>query len=312
MTADFAAEIEREVGRVIDGKPEQIRTVLTVLLAGGHVLLEDVPGVGKTQLARAFAVAIGGSVHRIQFTPDLLPSDITGVSVYDRDTRAFVFHPGPVFSNIVIGDEINRASPKTQSALLECMEESQVTIDGQTHRLPTPFMVIATQNPYDMDGTFALPEAQRDRFMARLELGYPDEASELQMVRSRKRDAPIDSAQPVTDLQQFAQHMQRAREVYQHEAVEQYAVRVVRATRNLANVRLGASPRSTLQLMRAAKARAYIDGRDWVSPDDVRTLAPLVLSHRLVMRDTDAGYEEATVAVERALEMVAPPAVRRA
>ena len=312
MTADFAAAIEREVARVIDGKTEQIRTVLTVLLAGGHVLLEDVPGVGKTQLARAFSVAIGGSVHRIQFTPDLLPSDITGVSVYDRDTRGFVFHPGPVFSNIVIGDEINRASPKTQSALLECMEESQVTIDGETHRLPLPFMVIATQNPYDMDGTFALPEAQRDRFMARLELGYPDEAAELQMVSSRKLDAPIDSLQAVTDLQEFAHHMQRAREVYQHDAVEQYAVRIVRATRNLSNVRLGASPRSTLQLMRATKARAYIDGRDWVSPDDVRALAPLVLSHRLVMRDTDAGYEEANAAVERALDMVAPPVVRRA
>lgn len=312
MTADFAAAIEREVGKVIDGKPEQIRTVLTVLLAGGHVLLEDVPGVGKTQLARAFAVAIGGTVHRIQFTPDLLPSDITGVSVYDRDAKQFVFHEGPVFSNIVIGDEINRASPKTQSALLECMEESQVTIDGQTHTLPKPFMVIATQNPYDMDGTFALPEAQRDRFMARLEIGYPDESAELHMVQSRKRDAPIDSLRSVTDLQQFSAHMTRAREIYQHEAVEQYAVRVVRATRNLANVRLGASPRSTLQLMRAAKARAYIDGRDWVSPDDVRVLAPLVLSHRLVMRDTDAGYDEASAAVEHAVAQVPPPAVRRA
>ena len=312
MTAPFAEAIEREVAKVIDGKPEQIRTVLTVLLAGGHVLLEDVPGVGKTQLARAFAVAIGGTVHRIQFTPDLLPSDITGVSVYDRETKHFVFHEGPVFSNIVIGDEINRASPKTQSALLECMEEAQVTIDGQTHTLPKPFMVIATQNPFDMDGTFALPEAQRDRFMARLEIGYPDAAAELQMVQSRKRDAPIDSLRAVTDLNRFAEEMRRAREVYQHEAVERYAVLVVRATRDLHNVRLGASPRSTLQLMRAAKARAHIDGRDWVSPDDVRVLAPLVLSHRLVMRDAEVGYEEASRAVEQAVASVPPPAVRPA
>ena len=311
MTAPFAEAIEAEVANVIDGKPEQIRTVLTVLLAGGHVLLEDVPGVGKTQLARAFAVAIGGTVHRIQFTPDLLPSDITGVSVYDQETKHFVFHAGPVFSNIVIGDEINRASPKTQSALLECMEESQVTIDGETHALPKPFMVIATQNPFDMDGTFALPEAQRDRFMARLEIGYPDAAGELAMVQSRKTDAPIDKVRAVTDLQQFAQHMARARAVYQHEAVEKYAVLVVRATRELQNVRLGASPRSTLQLMRAAKARAYIDGRDWVSPDDVRVLAPLVLSHRLVMRDADSSYEEAAHAVEQAVASVPPPAVRQ-
>lgn len=311
MTAPFAEAIEAEVSRVIDGKPEQIRTVLTVLLAGGHVLLEDVPGVGKTQLARAFAVAIGGSVHRIQFTPDLLPSDITGVSVYDQETKHFVFHAGPVFSNIVIGDEINRASPKTQSALLECMEESQVTIDGQTHVLPKPFMVIATQNPFDMDGTFALPEAQRDRFMARLEIGYPDPGAELAMVQSRKTDAPIDSLSAVTDLPTFAQHMQQAREVFQHEAVEKYAVLIVRATRELQNVRLGASPRATLQLMRAAKARAYIDGRDWVSPDDVRALAPLVLSHRLVMRDADASYEVAAQAVEQAVASVPPPAVRQ-
>ena len=312
MSGEFAARIEREVAQVIDGKPEQIRTVLTVLLAGGHVLLEDVPGVGKTQLARAFATAIGGSVHRIQFTPDLLPTDITGVTIFDSEHRRFVFHAGPVFSNIVIGDEINRASPKTQSALLECMEEGQVTIDGETHTLPKPFMVIATQNPYDMDGTFVLPEAQRDRFMARLELGYPDEAAEIAMVRNRQRSAPIDSVSPVTDLAEFAQHMQAAAAVHADERVERFAVNIVRATRELPEVRLGASPRSTLQLVRAAKAAAYIDGRDWLSPEDVRELAPLILSHRLVMRDSGAGYGDATEAVHIALAAAMAPRIERA
>lgn len=308
MTAEFAAAIEREVGRVIDGKTEQIRTVLTVLLAGGHVLLEDVPGVGKTQLARAFAIAIGGSVHRIQFTPDLLPSDITGVTIYNSDDRSFKFHPGPVFSNIVIGDEINRASPKTQSALLECMEEGQVTIDGKTYALPKPFMVIATQNPFDMDGTFVLPEAQRDRFMARLEIGYPDEAAELEMVRARQTNAPIDEIRNVTDLAEFARHMEASRRVHVDERVEKYAVGIVRATRELPEVRLGASPRSTLQLIRAAKASAYLQGRDWMSPEDLRELAPQILSHRLVMRDGGANYDDAAEAVHVALAKApAPP-----
>ena len=312
MTAGFAAAIEEAVGRVIDGKRAQIRTVLTVLLAGGHVLLEDVPGVGKTQLARAFATAIGGTVHRIQFTPDLLPTDITGVTVFDSVDRRFVFHAGPVFSNIVIGDEINRASPKTQSALLECMEEGQVTIDGETHALPQPFMVIATQNPYDMDGTFVLPEAQRDRFMARLEIGYPDADAELAMVRSRQHSSPIDAVRPVTDLASFAEHMGAARSVHADVRVEQYAVGIVRATRELPEVRLGASPRATLQLVRAAKAAAYIDGRDWLSPEDVRELAPLVLSHRLVMRDSGAGYDDAADAVRVALARAPLPPIARA
>lgn len=307
---EMAERIERAVGTVIDGKPEQIRTVLTVLLAEGHILLEDVPGVGKTQLARAFAAAIGGSVHRIQFTPDLLPSDITGVSIYDQSQRGFEFKHGPVFSNIVIADEINRASPKTQSALLECMEEGQVTVDGITHDLPTPFMVIATQNPIDMDGTYALPEAQRDRFMARLRLGYPDEEAELTMVRARQDHAPLADVETVIDADAFRAEIDAAHAVRVHDLIDRYAVAIVRATREHDDVRLGASPRSTLQLVRAAKASAHILGRDWLSPDDVKMLARDVLPHRLLLHDQTAGIERAREIVDLVLEVVPAPRTR--
>lgn len=303
-------QLVENVATVVLGKERVIELAFTTMLAGGHLLLEDAPGTGKTQLAKSMAATLKGTNNRIQFTPDLLPSDITGVNIYDRAESRFVFHPGPVFSNIVIGDEINRASPKTQSALLECMEEGQVTIDGTTHPLPRPFMVIATQNPFDMDGTFVLPDAQRDRFMARLEIGYPDADSELAMVRSRKVAAPIDSVQSVVSLSDFALQMRMAREVFEHEEVERYAVSLVRATRDLPSVRLGASPRSTLQLMRAAKARAHIEGRTWVSPDDIRVLAPAILSHRLVLRDLGASFDDAAVAVHQAIAETRPPVVR--
>ena len=270
------------IGRVVDGKPEAGETALVVLLSEGHLLIEDVPGVGKTVLAKALARSIDSSVRRIQFTPDLLPSDITGVSAYNQQAGEFEFKPGAVFATIVIGDEINRASPKTQSALLEAMEERQVTVDGTTWALGSPFMVVATQNPYEMEGTYALPEAQRDRFMARISIGYPDVSAELAMVRGRDADNPFDSLQPVVGVDDIQAMIAASRAVYVSEVVEQYVVDIVRATRETTELRLGASPRATLQLVRAAKARAAVRGRDFVLPDDVDALVPVVLPHRLV------------------------------
>ncbi|KAK1178533.1 AAA family ATPase [Streptomyces sp. NPDC059679] len=277
-----AERIRRSVEGVIEGKPEVVRLSLTVLLAEGHLLLEDVPGVGKTMLAKALAKSIDCSVRRIQFTPDLLPSDITGVSVYDQQQKDFEFKPGAIFSQIVIGDEINRASPKTQSALLESMEERQVTIDGQTYELPTPFMVVATQNPIEMEGTYPLPEAQRDRFMARVSIGYPSPQAELQMLDVHGGVSPLDDLQPVAHAHEIAKLIEAVREVHVAEAVRRYAVDLVSATRNHPDLRLGASPRATLHLLRAAKAAAALTGRDFALPDDVQSLAVAVLAHRLL------------------------------
>ncbi|MES4905169.1 MULTISPECIES: MoxR family ATPase [unclassified Streptomyces] len=277
-----AERVRRSVEGVIEGKPEVVRLSLTVLLAEGHLLLEDVPGVGKTMLAKALAKSIDCSVRRIQFTPDLLPSDITGVSVYDQQQKDFEFKPGAIFSQIVIGDEINRASPKTQSALLESMEERQVTIDGQTYELPTPFMVVATQNPIEMEGTYPLPEAQRDRFMARVSIGYPSPQAELQMLDIHGGVSPLDDLQPVAHAHEIAKLIEAVREVHVAEAVRRYAVDLVSATRNHPDLRLGASPRATLHLLRAAKAAAALAGRDFALPDDVQSLAVAVLAHRLL------------------------------
>jgi MoxR-like ATPase len=255
---------------------------VVVLLAEGHLLIEDVPGVGKTVLSKALARSIDLTVRRIQFTPDLLPSDVTGVSIFNQDTRQFEFRPGGVFANIVIGDEINRASPKTQSAMLECMEERQVTVDNQTFELESPFMVIATQNPLEMEGTYALPEAQRDRFMARVSMGYPVEAAEIAMLSARETHSPLDDLEPVTDAAEIRKLVAVVAGVHVSDAVQRYAVSLSTATRRSPELRLGASPRATLHLVRAAKAWAAMSGRDYVIPDDVHDLAPTVLAHRLL------------------------------
>jgi MoxR-like ATPase len=278
-----SARIVANIERVIEGKPEAIRLALAVLLAEGHLLIEDVPGVGKTKLAKALARSIDCSVRRIQFTPDLLPSDVTGVSVYNQETRDFEFKPGAVFANLVVGDEINRASPKTQSALLECMEERQVTVDGTTYELQAPFMVIATQNPIEMEGTYSLPEAQRDRFTVRLAMGYPDEAAEMAMLDGHGRSDPLDDLGPVSDAPEVRSLIETVRQIYVADPVKQYAVDLVTATRRAPELRLGASPRATLQLLRTARAVAALDGREFVLPDDLRALAGPVLAHRLLL-----------------------------
>ncbi|MFG1695711.1 AAA family ATPase [Nonomuraea sp. NPDC049309] len=277
-----AHRIRQAIESVIEGKSDAVRLTLTVLLSEGHLLIEDVPGVGKTMLAKALARSIDCPVRRVQFTPDLLPSDITGVSAYNQQTREFEFKPGPVFANIVVGDEINRASPKTQSALLECMEEGQVTVDGRTYQLESPFMVIATQNPIEMEGTYPLPEAQRDRFTARVAMGYPEPTAELEMLDVHGGTSPLDKLEPVATTAEVRALIEAVRGVYVSQAIKKYAIDLVVATRHSPDLRLGASPRSTLQLVRAARAHAALCGRDYVIPDDLQDLAIPVLAHRLL------------------------------
>ncbi|QBX54038.1 MoxR family ATPase [Nocardioides seonyuensis] len=279
---NVTSSVRRNIERVISGKPDVVNAALVVLLAEGHLLIEDVPGVGKTQLSKALARSIDCTVRRIQFTPDLLPSDVTGVSVFNQDTREFEFRPGGVFANIVVGDEINRASPKTQSALLECMEERQVTVDNSTYHLDRPFMVIATQNPIEMEGTYALPEAQRDRFMARVSVGYPVEAAEISMLEGHTAHNPLDDLEPVTDAAEVHKLIEIVGRVHVSSAVQRYAVALATATRHSHDLHLGASPRATLHLVRAAKAIAAMAGRDFVLPDDVHGITASVLTHRLM------------------------------
>nr|WP_230978572.1 MoxR family ATPase [Georgenia yuyongxinii] len=276
-------ETHRAMTTVIQGKDGAVRTALTVLLAGGHLLIEDVPGVGKTLLAKTLARSIDSTVRRIQFTPDLLPSDITGVSVFNQDTHAFEFRYGAIFANVVVGDEINRASPKTQSALLESMEERQVTVDGRTYALPDPFIVMATQNPLEMEGTYPLPEAQRDRFMARISMGYPSAAAELEMLDAHGAGSPLDDMHPVTDAVTVGALVKVVERLYASPAVRQYVVDLVTATRMSRHLRLGASPRAGLQLLRASRAHAALEGRDHVLPDDVQHLLLPVLAHRVLL-----------------------------
>ncbi|GAA1116748.1 MoxR family ATPase [Citricoccus alkalitolerans] len=298
---------------VVDGKHQAVRTALLVLLAGGHLLVEDVPGVGKTLLARALARTVAGKVNRIQFTPDLLPGDVTGVSVFNQDRHTFEFRPGAVFANIVIGDEINRASAKTQSALLECMEEHQVTVDGTTHRLEEPFMVVATQNPVESEGTYPLPEAQRDRFMARITMGYPGPEAELQMLRTHQgplpSSAPVNRLAPVTTTEEVLQMIEAVSRVHVSEAVARYVIDLGRASREHPDVLVGASPRSLLQLLRAAKAEAAISGRSFTTPQDVAGVVPVVFPHRLMLRrrsTQEAAQADATT--QRILHSVPVPA----
>ena len=306
--AHAAARIRGAVERVIEGKSEVVRTALTVLLAEGHLLIEDVPGVGKTMLAKALARSVDCTVRRIQFTPDLLPSDITGVSVYNQERRDFEFKPGAVFANIVVGDEINRASPKTQSALLECMEERQVTVDARTYILETPFMVIATQNPIEMEGTYPLPEAQRDRFMARVSMGYPSEAAELAVIDSHSAASPLEELEPVSDAREIAKLVDVVRTVHVSAAVKRYAIDLVTATRNSPDLRLGGSPRATLHLVRAARAVAALDDRDYVLPDDIQGLAGVVLAHRLLpTADVQISRRTTEQVVEEILASVPVP-----
>jgi MoxR-like ATPase len=283
---ELAATAQRVCGAiesVIDGKAGAVRLTLAVLLSEGHLLIEDVPGVGKTMLAKALARSIDCTVRRVQFTPDLLPSDITGVSAYNQELREFEFKQGPVFANIVVGDEINRASPKTQSAMLECMEEGQVTVDGTTYPLDAPFMVIATQNPVEMEGTYPLPEAQRDRFTARVSVGYPTPAAEREMLDTHGFSSPLDQLRPVASAGDIHQLVLAVRNVLVSSPVKEYIIALAGATRTAPELRLGASPRATLHLLRASRAWAALNGRDYVIPDDVQALAVPVLAHRLLL-----------------------------
>ncbi len=297
---------------VIEGKEKVVRTAVTVLLAEGHLLVEDVPGVGKTLLAKALARSIDCSVRRVQFTPDLLPSDITGVSVFNQDVRDFEFRPGAIFANVVVGDEINRASPKTQSALLESMEEAQVTVDGTTYALQKPFMVMATQNPIEMEGTYPLPEAQRDRFMARISMGYPSARSELEMLEIHGGASPLDDLRPVTDAAAVTAMVESVRAVHASPAVRQYIVDLTTATRSSSALRLGASPRASLHLLRASRAHAALAGRDHVLPDDVQQVAVPVLAHRLIPTgETQMARRSTTDVVTDLLQRVRVPAPTR-
>ena len=276
-------DIEANVERVVRGKEREIRLALVALIAEGHLLIEDVPGVGKTMLAKAIARSIDCSFRRIQFTPDLLPTDVTGVNVFNQEQRDFEFKPGAIFANIVLGDEINRASPKTQSALLESMEERQVTVDTVTHTLGTPFMVIATQNPIEHEGTYPLPEAQLDRFMLKLSLGYPAADVEADLLETHVAGAPLEHIGPVTDAPGVAEMIEQARQVHVAPAIRRYIVDLVEATRTHGDIYLGASPRASIMILRAARALAAAEQRDFVIPDDVKGLVPTALSHRVIV-----------------------------
>lgn len=300
-------KVMENVGKVIIGRETTAVKLFAALLADGHVLLEDVPGTGKTKLAKTLAASVGIQMNRIQFTPDMLPADITGLHVYSRESERFELKKGPVFTNILLADEINRATPRTQAGLLECMEERQVTIDGETMELEQPFFVIATQNPVETAGTFPLPEAQTDRFMMKLSMGFPSREEEMTILQTYSRTDPLEELQPVMTKEQLLALKEEAKRVYVHPLVAGYLADLAAETRKQDRVAMGISPRGTLALMRAAKALACMEGRDYLIPDDVKTLAPDVLSHRLVFSYGGGRQEEARGLVEEILSRVPVP-----
>ncbi|MCJ7842645.1 MoxR family ATPase [Lederbergia sp. NSJ-179] len=283
-------KIIENIEKVMIGKTDIAGLSLVALLAEGHVLLEDVPGVGKTMMVRALAKSVNASFKRIQFTPDLLPSDVLGVSVYNQKEMEFIFRPGPIVGNIILADEINRTSPKTQSALLEGMEEKSVTIDGTTLQLKSPFFVMATQNPIEYEGTYPLPEAQLDRFLLKMKMGYPDHSEEVEVLTRAQKNTPIETLEPVISLEDLLEMQQSVKEVYVEEGLKYYIVELARQTRKHADVYLGASPRASIALMKAAQAYAFIAGRDFVLPDDIQYLTPYVFSHRIILK-AEAKYQ---------------------
>ena len=305
FAAGFAL-LRDAICEVVRGKVEAVELALTCLLAEGHLLVEDVPGTGKTTLARALAASLGASWNRVQFTPDLMPSDVTGVTVFDQRAQEFTFHAGPVFAHVVLADEINRASPKTQAALLEVMEERNVTVDGTTHPVPQPFLVVATQNPVDMDGTYPLPEAQLDRFLMRIRLGYPDHAAEVEVLQGRERTRRLADLPPVLGIDEVAVLIHQAEQVFVAPSVYSYVVNIAAATRTMPDVRLGASPRGSLALLRASQVRAASQGRVYLTPDDVKALAEPVLAHRILLNQ-DALMRGGTAASVVAAAVAATP-----
>jgi MoxR-like ATPase len=305
----LVAQLEENMGRVVLGKADVVRWCLVALLSGEHVLLEDVPGVGKTLVAKALARSVAGDFCRLQFTPDLLPSDILGSSVFDSKQSQFIFHRGPIFAHIVLADEINRAPPRTQSALLEAMSEGQVSIDGQTLPLPRPFLVIATQNPFEFEGTYALPESQLDRFLIRLSMGYPGRNDERRVLASHREGEPVQELEPVIECEQVIALQEAVRGVGVEESVSDYLLDIVERTRNSDDLRVGVSTRGALSLYRAAQALALIEGRAFVVPDDVKRLAPLVLSHRVILKGflRSSQREAAESIIRRIVEQTTVP-----